>query len=98
MSDKAIVCRCEDVTLHEVREALERGHRDIESLKRYTGFGTGICQGKMCLVACARLIAETGATVPIAPMTPRPPLRPLPLSHFARLLEDDDEDASEGQP
>jgi bacterioferritin-associated ferredoxin len=94
VSDKVLVCRCEDVTLHEVEQALARGHRDVESLKRYTGFGTGICQGKSCLVTCARLVAEAGATVPVAPMTPRPPLRPLPLSHFARLLDDEPEEES----
>src|SRR5262249_5508031 len=47
---KALVCRCEDVTLHDLDEAIDKGHRDIESLKRYTGFGTGYCQGKWCLV------------------------------------------------
>ena len=94
MSDKAIVCRCEDVTLLEVREAIDRGCHDVESLKRYTGFGTGICQGKGCLVTCARLVAEAGASVPIVPMTPRPPLRPLPLAHFVRLGEDQGEDGT----
>jgi bacterioferritin-associated ferredoxin len=41
MSTKTMVCRCEDVTLDEVRRALAEGHDDMESLKRYTGFGTG---------------------------------------------------------
>lgn len=54
MSAKAMLCRCEDVTLDEVMEAIEAGHHDIESVKRYTGFGTGWCQGKQCVVACAR--------------------------------------------
>ena len=45
---KVLVCRCEDVTLHELEHAISLGHRDIESLKRYTGFGTGVCQGKSC--------------------------------------------------
>jgi NAD(P)H-nitrite reductase large subunit len=85
MSDKALICRCEDVTLHEVEEAIARGHRDVESLKRYTGFGTGYCQGKACLATCARLLFQAGSEAPIVPVTPRPPLRPLPLKLFARL-------------
>ena len=56
---KQFVCRCEDVTLHELMNGIERGHRDIESLKRYTGFGTGYCQGKWCL---ATLRAHLGGT------------------------------------
>ncbi len=87
MTEKTLVCRCEDVTLHEIEEAIARGHRDVESLKRYTGYGTGYCQGKSCLVACAKLLAAAGPTVPIEPMTPRPPLKPLPLKLVARLLE-----------
>ena len=50
---KAILCACEDVTLSEVRRAFDEGHRDLESVKRYTGFGTGPCQGKECLAVVA---------------------------------------------
>lgn len=91
MPDKTFVCRCEDVTLVELEEAVERGHRDIESLKRYTGFGTGWCQGKQCVPLCARLLVRLGGDAPTAPITPRPPYHPVPLSHLARILEDEEE-------
>ncbi|MCA9600649.1 MAG: (2Fe-2S)-binding protein, partial [Myxococcales bacterium] len=81
MSDKIILCRCEDVTLHEVEKAVALGHRDIESVKRYTGFGTGWCQGKQCLAACARTLVALGGEIPREPITPRPPFHPLPLAH-----------------
>jgi bacterioferritin-associated ferredoxin len=84
MPRKVIVCRCEDVTLHELDAAIEAGHRDIESLKRWTGFGTGWCQGKSCLVTCARRLAEKGGDAS-RPMTPRPPYHPLPLATLAEL-------------
>ena len=67
---KTLVCRCEDVTLHELEDAIARGHDDLESLKRYTGFGTGWCQGKSCVALCARLLTERGAAE--LPITPRP--------------------------
>ena len=51
------------------------GYADIESVKRYTGFGTGWCQGKWCLALCARLIQERGGDVD-NPITPRPPVPP----------------------
>ena len=79
-----MVCRCEDVTLHELEEAVERGHDDIESLKRYTGFGTGSCQGKGCVALCARLLAERGGDARL-PITPRPPFHPLRLADLASL-------------
>ncbi|HRI71388.1 MAG TPA: (2Fe-2S)-binding protein [Polyangium sp.] len=83
---KTLVCRCEDVTLHELEAAMERGYRDIESVKRYTGFGTGFCQGKWCLALCARLVRERGGDVD-KPITPRPPYHPVELSVLAGLDE-----------
>ena len=85
MSRKVILCRCEDVTLADVQHAVALGYADVEEVKRYTGFGTGPCQGKECLavVACAlaRLTGVDPAT--IAPFTARPPLAPTPLRFFA---------------
>jgi NAD(P)H-nitrite reductase large subunit len=81
---KTLVCRCEDVTLHELEEAIARGHNDIESLKRYTGFGTGYCQGKSCVALCARLLVERGGQAP-QPFTPRPPFHPTSLAALAGL-------------
>ena len=83
---KTIVCRCEDVTLHELEGAFARGYRDIESIKRYTGFGTGYCQGKTCLALCARLVAERGGAVD-KPITPRPPFHPASLATLASLAK-----------
>jgi bacterioferritin-associated ferredoxin len=85
VSAKTLFCRCEDVTLDEIRQAYDEGHRDFESLKRYTGFGTGWCQGRQCVVLCARFLAERGGALPDAPMTPRPPTHPMSLGHLARL-------------
>ncbi len=84
---KTLVCRCEDVTLTGLERAIELGHRDIESLKRYTGFATGWCQGKGCLGLCARLLAERGGD-PAQGITPRPPLHPTPLAVLAGLDPD----------
>ena len=84
---KAFACRCEDVTLHELDAAIDRGHDDIESLKRYTGFGTGWCQGKWCLAICARRLAEKGGKVD-QPITPRPPFHPIELGLLAGLPDE----------
>ena len=89
MADKIVACRCEDVTVHEIEVAIERGHKDIESLKRYTGFGTGWCQGKQCVALCARLLVDRGGDPPRLPITPRPPFHPIPIAHLAHLAEDE---------
>jgi sarcosine oxidase subunit beta len=89
---KIIVCRCEDVTLDDVDHSIALGYDDLEEVKRYTGFGTGPCQGKECLVHVARRCAEaaaargdTGTTDRLVrPFTARPPFQATPLGLFAR--------------
>ncbi len=81
-----MLCRCEDMTLDDLAHSVSRGYCDIEEVKRYTGFGTGPCQGKECLavVACqlARLTKQPPEAIP--PFTSRPPLSPTPLRLLAR--------------
>lgn len=84
---KIVLCRCEDVTLADVEHAVAQGYCDLEEIKRYTGFGTGPCQGKECLGPLALALARTTGEAPEAlrPFTSRPPLVPTPL----RLLAED---------
>ncbi len=44
-----IVCRCELVSEYEIVEAIRRGARTIDSVKRRTRAGMGRCQGGFCL-------------------------------------------------
>jgi len=86
---KQVVCPCEDVLLREVREAVERGYRGLEVVKRYTGLGTGLCQGRYCLpdVLLILSILEERSASEIGYIRQRPPVVPTPLSAFAELPE-----------
>ena len=97
MSTKAIVCRCEDTTLDDVRHAIELGYRDIEEIKRYTGLGTGPCGGKECMSLCASVIARAAGVTPTppgahvgTPFTARPPLQTVSLRTLAHLTDGND--------
>jgi NAD(P)H-nitrite reductase large subunit len=92
-----MACRCEDVTVRDLEEAIERGHDDIESLKRYTGFGTGWCQGKWCVALCARMLTQRGGSAAL-PITPRPPVHPLALGDLAGLGALAEQDERDGRP
>ena len=85
--DKVFLCRCEDVTVHEFREAYAEGFTELESLKRYTGVGTGFCQGKGCLAEAACELAGLRGTPPgaIRPTNIRPPAEPLTFGQLAAL-------------
>ena len=80
-----MLCRCEDVTLADVERAVRTGFADLEEVKRYTGFGTGPCQGKSCVQACMQLIAdETHVDLDdLDVMTFRPPVRPISFATLA---------------
>lgn len=84
---KTFLCRCEDVTLEEFREAFHEGFNELESLKRYTGTGTGFCQGKGCLSEAATELAALRGIAPgqIRLTTIRPPGEPLTFGQLAAL-------------
>jgi len=81
---KTILCRCEDVTREEVRQAIADGFDDIESIKRLLAVGTGPCQAKNCMAALTKLLIEEGALNPqeAIPIVSRPPLVMTPLYYF----------------
>ena len=51
-------------------------------MKRYTGLGTGPCQGKECMMPCALLCAQAGGAA--APFTARPPCGAVSFGILAR--------------
>ncbi len=84
---KRILCRCEDVTLAEFHKAYRDGFQELESLKRFTGVGTGFCQGKGCLSEAAVELATLRGVAPAEiPLTNiRPPIHPLTFGELATL-------------
>lgn len=52
------ICRCEEVTEREIREAIRAGARTVVEVKRWTRAGMGICQGRSCRRLVERIIAE----------------------------------------
>src|SRR6202522_4075279 len=86
---KRVICACEDVTEQDFEASLARGYRDVESVKRYTGFGTGFCQGKSCLAPASDWLVAHGLSPSQAvAFTPRPPALPTELRCFAALEPD----------
>ncbi len=87
MSDRIFLCRCEDVTMSELEHALDAGLETIEEIKRYTGFGTGPCQGKECLATVARELVRRLGVRPesLHPFTARPPAAPVSFGALATV-------------
>jgi thioredoxin reductase len=81
-TDETIICRCENVTLGALRDALTAGHLAPNTIKRVTRAGMGWCGGRTCLQAVSALAEVHGAPL-AAMMTPRPLARPIPLASLA---------------
>jgi NAD(P)H-nitrite reductase large subunit len=87
-----IICRCEEITLEEILQAIREGAGSVNEVKRRTRAGMGLCQGRSCGRLVRKIIAEhTGAKVGrIPPGTFRPPVRPMSLKTMAELEVDDE--------
>ncbi len=53
-----IICRCERVSEAEIREAIRRGARDLDGVKRRTRAGMGRCQMGFCTPKIMSILAE----------------------------------------
>ena len=88
--DSTIVCRCEDITLAEVRKVIADGYRTIDEIKRVTRAGMGPCQGRTCRMLIAQELSRH-YRVPMEEVlmpTFRPPIKPILLGSFVKSKED----------
>jgi NADPH-dependent 2,4-dienoyl-CoA reductase/sulfur reductase-like enzyme len=85
--DATIVCRCEEITAGQVREAARLGATGPNQAKAYLRTGMGPCQGRMCGTTVAALIAaERGISIGEAgALRPRAPFKPLTVGELAAL-------------
>ena len=56
--DNIIICRCEEITLGEIKQAIRDGARDVTGVKRRTRAGMGLCQGRTCEKLVQQIIKE----------------------------------------
>lgn len=83
--DDLVICRCEEITRGEIKEAIRNGMRTLNGVKRITRAGMGLCQGQTCQRLVAQILSQELGISPadIDPTTARGPVRPLRLEVFA---------------
>ena len=59
-NDREIVCQCEQVTKSEILEAIRRGAKTVDAVKRRVNSGMGSCQGSRCSYAIRKILEEYG--------------------------------------
>lgn len=94
-TDDTIICRCEEVRLADIRQAIRDGAVCASAVKGITRAGMGNCQGRICAELVARAIAaETtepgdyaGRLAAAGAFTARSPIFPLPLATLAEAAD-----------
>ncbi|TQI66982.1 (2Fe-2S)-binding protein [Clostridium sp. KNHs216] len=87
--DDLIVCRCEEVTVGDIRKAIAEGAASITGVKRRTRAGMGLCQGRTCSKIVTKMLSDAtgkrGIDIPLD--TARPPMKPVTM----KILGGDDD-------
>jgi bacterioferritin-associated ferredoxin len=83
--DDLVICRCEEITREEIRDAIKNGFQTLNGIKRVTRAGMGLCQGQTCQRLITQILSEELGVTPadIEPTTARGPVRPIRLAVFA---------------
>ncbi|MBG6243955.1 hypothetical protein CS369_02270 [Candidatus Symbiopectobacterium sp. 'North America'] len=90
--DDVTICRCEQVSAGEIRQAARAGCIGTNQLKAFTRCGMGPCQGRMCGHNAAAILADTQQrhVSETGYVRARFPLKPVTLAQLA-LSGDDSE-------
>ena len=85
--DETLVCRCEEISAGQIRQAVREQHSDPNQVKFYLRCGMGPCQGRQCAPAVAQIVAaENKRPVSDYPtFRVRPPIRTLTIAQLASL-------------
>ncbi|MFO7951586.1 MAG: (2Fe-2S)-binding protein [Bacillota bacterium] len=94
MTEKTIICRCEDLSVEEIREWIDQGYDSFEEIKRISRIGMGACQGRTCRRHLLKELAKSSGREPAEIELPtfRPPTKPV---QFGSVLgvENDEKDS-----
>ena len=83
--DETVICRCEDVTMGDIRQAVAAGYDRPEFLKVAQRVAMGDCQGRTCAPIVYDVLSElTGRPVhSFKPFSIRPPVKPATTGSLA---------------
>ena len=85
--DEVIACRCEEVSVGQIRRAARLGAQGPNQIKAFTRCGMGPCQGRICGPVVAAIAADVLGK-PIAEIgtwRPRAPFKPITVGALADL-------------
>ena len=87
LEDEVIACRCEEVSVGQIRGAVRLGAVGPNQARDFTRCGMGPCQGRICGPIVSAVIAdELGRPIgEIGTFRPRAPFEPITVASLANL-------------
>lgn len=79
-------CACRGISTDAAYRTIAAGWATADAVKRATRIGFGPCQGRRCVPWLAGVL-ELDPGDPLAQISPRPPLVPVPLSVLAAYVD-----------
>jgi NAD(P)H-nitrite reductase large subunit len=78
MREDTIICRCEEVSYGEIKEAIDLGLTSPGEIRKYTRAGMGSCQGRTCRHLLFQILRQSGEGLCSPDRLPRarPPVQP----------------------
>jgi NADPH-dependent 2,4-dienoyl-CoA reductase/sulfur reductase-like enzyme len=84
-TDRTVICRCEEVTLRQLKAALADDTIQIKDFKRLTRMGMGPCEGRMCGPSVIEMLRHrlNASAEDVGCLKPRPSIKPVALGVLA---------------
>lgn len=85
--DDTIVCRCEDITIGEIKKGIQCGYDNPMALKSGMRISMGNCQGRTCGPVVYDIVNAVTGQDPekSGPFNVRPPLKPVSMEALANF-------------
>ncbi len=86
------VCRCEEITVEDIENAIDEGYTDFEELRRYLRIAMGPCGGRTCRLNALKILSrKTGILIEkLDPGNFRPPAVPTTFKAISEGSENDE--------
>ena len=83
--EDTLVCRCEEITVKDIRKAISMGASNPDRIKSLVRCGMGPCQARMCGLGVSEVIADQRKISPedVGYFKIRSPIKPITLGQLA---------------
>lgn len=88
--DHITICRCEEVTLEDIKNTAKKYQCSAREIKLRTRAGMGYCGGRTCRPAVDAVMEQVTGEKPghDIPLKVQPPVRPISLATLRGMQDD----------